>query len=70
MSKKTTVDFEEDVIDSMTAFMKDEDRKDFGPTVNIVLRRYFKMRDVRGVNDKHDFPAVSTAIRNHNERSK
>ena len=52
VKKCTTVIFEEDVIDSMAAFMKDEDRKDFGPTVNIVLRRYFKLRDVRGVNKK------------------
>lgn len=49
MAKKcTTIIFEADVIESVENFMKDEDRKDFGPTVNIVLRRYFKMRDVKG----------------------
>ena len=50
--KCTSVIFDDDVVESMESFMKDEDRKDFGPTVNIVLRRYFKMRDVSGVNKK------------------
>ncbi len=53
MSKKTTtIIFDEDIVESMALFMEDEDRKDFGPTVNIILRRYFKMRDVRGVSKK------------------
>ena len=53
MTKKTTtIIFDSDVVDSMKELMKAEDRKDFGPTVNIVLRRYFKMRDVKGVNEK------------------
>lgn len=65
MAKKcTSVIFEEDVVDSMTAFMKDEDRKDFGPAVNIILRRYFKMRDL-GVNStvsKSDLQAIINRI--------
>ena len=58
MAKKcTSVIFDEDVVDSMKSLMKDEDRKDFGPAVNIILRRYFNMsyfnmRNVRGVNKK------------------
>ena len=53
MTKKTTtIIFDSDVVDSMKELMKAEDRKDFGPSVNIILRRYFNMRNVRGVNEK------------------
>ena len=50
MAKKcTSVIFEADVVESVESFMKSEDRKDFGPAVNTILRRYFK---IRGVNKK------------------
>ena len=52
MTKKTTtIIFDSDVVDSMKELMKAEDRKDFGPTVNIILRRFFKQQ-ANGVNEK------------------
>ena len=34
-------------------FMKDEDRKDFGPSVCVIVKRYLKMRSAtNGVNEK------------------
>jgi len=54
MSKKTTtIIFESDVVKGVEEFMKDEDRKDFGPAVCVILKRYLKMRSVtNGVNEK------------------
>ena len=51
MSKKTTtIIFEADVVKGVEGFMKDEDRKDFGPAVCVIIKRYLEMRRMSGVN--------------------
>ncbi len=53
MAKKcTTIIFDADVVESVEKLMIDEDRPQFGPAINTVLRRYFKMRSANGVNKK------------------
>lgn len=54
MTKKTTtIIFESDVVKAVEEFMKDEDRKDFGPSVCVIVKRYLKLRSVtKGVNEK------------------
>lgn len=48
MSKKTTtITFEADVIKGVEGFMKDEDRKDFGPAVCVIVKRYLLMKSIR-----------------------
>jgi hypothetical protein len=53
MSKKTTtIIFDADVVKDVESFMKDEDRKDFGPAVCVIVKRYLKMRSVTNGGEK------------------
>lgn len=53
MSKKTTtIIFDANVVKDVEAFMKDEDRKDFGPAVCVIIRRYLKLRSISKGSEK------------------